>query len=428
MSFQQVSTATNAPIQTRFFYGWVIVALSAIGVFFSGPGQTYSISLFIDEYIKNFGWSRSTVSSIYSAATLLAGLLLFIVGRLIDKYGQRKMVIVIGAMLAIACFWNANVTNMFMLFIGFFLIRLFGQGSMTLLPNTLVAQWFIKYRGRAFSFMAIGGFISSASFPIINAWLIKHYEWTTTWLVWGILLLIVFLPLAYFFIRNKPEDIGLLPDGATVTKNSTRDSAANHSPLDLEENWTLQEARKTFAFWLLLFCVAIPALVNTGLTFHLVSILGEAGMKPSVAAFILSLMALIGFPITLISGFILERVKVNILLAIVFIGEILLIVILLFTNSFWMAILFGVIWGIAGGLERITLAVIWPSYYGRKHIGSIKGLAMTIMVIGSAFGPLPFGVAFDLFQGYQEILIITLILPILAAVASFAAKKPEKPN
>ncbi|WP_121663363.1 MFS transporter [Metabacillus litoralis] len=425
MSFlQQVSQSEKAPIKTRFFYGWVIVAIAAVSVFFSGPGQTYSISLFIDEYIKDFDWSRSTVSSIYSAATLLAGLLLFLIGRLIDKYGQRKMVVIISIMLAIACFWNANVTNMFMLFVGFFLIRLFGQGSMTLLPNTLVAQWFIKYRGRAFSFMAIGGFISSASFPILNAWLIKHYDWNTTWLVWGTLLVIFFIPLAFFFIRNKPEDIGMLPDHTSIINQNQRSSGENQP--ELEENWTLQEARKTLSFWLLLFCVAIPALVNTGLTFHLVSILGEGGIKPTTAAMILSLMAIIGFPISFISGFLLERVKVNILLAAVFIGEVIMIILLLFTDSFLMAIIFGVIWGITGGLERITLAVVWPSYYGRTHIGSIKGLAMTVMVIGSAFGPLPFGVAFDFFKGYEEILLFTLILPIVAVIASLSAKQPVK--
>lgn len=422
--FQQVIQHNMAPIKTKFYYGWIIVALSAMGVFFSGPGQTYTISLFIDEYIKEFGWSRSTVSSIYSAATLLAGILLFLVGRLIDKYGQRKMVVIIGSMLALACFWNSLVSNMVMLFIGFFLIRLFGQGSMTLLPNTLVPQWFIKYRGRAFSFMAIGGFVSSAAFPIINAWLITTYDWTTTWTVWGILLLFIFVPIAYVFTRNKPEDIGLLPDDATVLKRTGQEIQEDDTVL--EENWTLKEARKTLAFWLLLFIVAIPALVNTGLTFHLVSILGEGGIKPAVAALILSLMAIIGFPITFISGFILEKVKVNILLAIVFIGEIFMIIIIFFTDSIFMAILFGVVWGITGGLERITLAIVWPSYFGRKHIGSIKGVAMTMMVIGSAFGPLPFGVAFDMFHGYEEILLATLILPAAAAIAAISTKQPVK--
>ncbi|WP_337957771.1 hypothetical protein [Guptibacillus spartinae] len=74
---------------SSIFYGWYIVIVAAIAVFFSGPGQTYGVSVFIDYYIQEFGWSRSLVSGIYSTATLAAGLLLFLVGRLIDKLGQR---------------------------------------------------------------------------------------------------------------------------------------------------------------------------------------------------------------------------------------------------------------------------------------------------------------------------------------------------
>jgi len=420
----QEASSNRQPITTSFYYGWVVVAMAALGVFFSGPGQTYSNSIFIDYYIKEFGWSRSLVSSIYSIATLVSGILMFFVGRYIDILGQRKMAVIAATCLAIACFWNSTVSNAVMLFIGFFLIRLFGQGSMSLIPNTLVPQWFIEKRGRALSFMAVGGFISSAAFPPLNAWMINSWGWRFTWNIWGILLLAIFVPLAYFFIRNKPEDIGLLPDNRKQPiKNSTED---DDEPIIQEENWTLNEAMKTRSFWLLLFCVSIPALVNTGLTFHLVSILGENNISPAFAAIILSLMALIGFPVTMIAGFILEKVKVNYVLTFVFIGEIIFIIILYNTFSPVVAIIFGIVWGFIGGFERIAFGLIWPNYFGRKYIGRIKGIAMTMGVIGSAFGPLPFGVSYDIFGGYNEILLIMIILPFLAAIAAFLAKVPEK--
>ncbi|MFC4322463.1 MFS transporter [Litchfieldia salsa] len=421
---EQVSAAKKQPLVTSFYYGWVIVAIAGLGVFFSGPGQTYSISVFIDHYIKDFAWSRSLVSSIYSAATLLAGILMFFVGRFIDKHGQRKMTVIVGFALAVACIWNSFVANAVMLFIGFFFIRLFGQGSMTLIPTTLVPQWFISKRGRALSFMAIGGFLSSAALPPLNAWMISIWGWEITWRVWGILLLFIFVPLAYLLIRNKPEDIGLLPDG----RKELQTEASTNSPVIEEENWTLQEAMKTRTFWLLLFCISIPSLVNTGLTFHLVSILGENNISPTFAAIILSLMALVGFPVTLVAGFVLEKVKVHYVLATIFVGEILFILILLKAFSPTIAILFGVFWGIIGGFERITLGIIWPNYFGRKHLGSIKGTAMTITVIGSAFGPLPFGIAFDLFGGYNEILLIMMILPTLGVIAALFAIVPKKEN
>ncbi|MBT2709507.1 MFS transporter [Pseudomonas sp. ISL-84] len=417
-----------APVSTPFYYGWMIVLISALGVFFSGPGQTYSISVFIDSYIHDFGWSRSQVSAIYSAATLAAGLCMFFVGRFIDRHGQRKMAVFVGFSLALACFWNSIVANTAMLFIGFFLLRLLGQGSMTLIPNTLVPQWFITKRGKALSLMAIGGFSSSAIFPPLNAWLVNNWGWSISWQVWGIALLVIFVPLAFLLIRNKPEDIGLLPDGREKPIIRAGEAEDDYADIDLEENWTLKEAMKTKAYWMLLFCVAIPALVNTGLTFHLISIFGIQNISPGIAALVLSLMAIIGFPITLAAGFILDKVKVNYVLAGIFLGEIIFMLVLLIAKNVTVAIIFGVLWGISGGFERIALNYVWPSYFGRQFLGSIKGTAMTVMVIGSALGPLPFGFAYDLFGGYKEILLLTMILPALAIISSLLARKPVKPN
>ncbi|MFN2744997.1 MULTISPECIES: MFS transporter [unclassified Bacillus (in: firmicutes)] len=409
-----------------FYYGWMIVLISALGVFFSGPGQTYSNSIFIDEYIHHFGWSRSEVSGIYSAATLCAGILMMFVGRFIDKLGQRNMMVIVGLALGAACFFNSFAVNIWMVAVGFFLIRLFGQGSMTLLPNTLVPQWFIRKRGRAMSFMAVGSFASAALFPVLNAWMIEKWNWQFTWQVWGFLLVFFFAPVAFLIVRNRPEDIGLLPDGGTKDGEDEKDIAMRlHAPI-AEEDWTLKEAMKTGSFWYVLICVSIPALVNTGITFHLLSILGENSLSPQVAANVLSLMALIGFPITMVSGFLLEKIKTNLLLAFIFILELILLLLLLGTNSIGAAILFGVVWGVASGLERITLNIIWPNYFGRRYIGSIKGIAMAVTVVGSAFGPLPFGVGFDIFQSYTPVLVMLMILPGAGFICALLARKPIK--
>jgi MFS family permease len=408
---------------TGVFYGWIIVAISALGLFFSGPGQTYSISIFIDYYIRDFGWSSTLVSGIYSSATLVSGSLLFIVGRMIDRFGQRTMSVAIGLLLAFACLWNSFVSNTIMLFIGFFLLRFLGQGSMTLIPNTLVPQWFIEKRGRAFSLMTVGGFLSAAAFPPINVWLIETFSWSVTWQVWAVLLLTLYVPLAYLLIRNRPENIGLLPDGS---QKPLRKSTHVENEPKAEVDWTLQEAMRTRAFWLVLLCVSIPSLVNTGLTFHLVSILSDNGLKATAAAYILSLMAIIGFPVSFLAGYIVDKWKVHFVLGLMFVGQFLMILIAQYTTTISLAIIFGVVWGIAHGFERITLNIVWPNYFGRKFLGSIKGIAMTSVIIGSAFGPLPFGFARDHFGGYNEILYLILILPLIGMMAAFSSPPPKK--
>ncbi|WP_306010416.1 MFS transporter [Bacillus sp. MMSF_3328] len=411
------------------YYGWIIVCLAALGSFFSGPGQTYSNSIFIDEYIHTFGWSRSEISGIYSAATLAAGLLMMVVGRYVDKFGQRQMMVVVSIILGVACFFNSIVQNIWMLGIGFFLVRLFGQGSMSLIPNTLVPQWFIKKRGRAMSFMAMGGFASAAFFPIANAWLIDLWGWEAAWRVWGILLLVLFAPLAFFGVRNRPEDMGLLPDGDRAIPLKAEEAPDSKQKLQKpvkDDDWTLQEAMKTRAFWAILICVGIPALVNTGITFHLLSIFGESQLSPQLAATVLSMMAVIGFPISLAAGFILEKVRTTLLLTVVFVIEIAVLILLIYTHSVLAGVVFGTIWGIGNGLERITLNIIWPNYFGRRYIGSINGIAMMIMVIGSAFGPLPLGIGFDHFHSYKESLFLLLVFPIIGVIASLLAKQPIK--
>lgn len=407
------------------YYGWFIVIIAGLGIFFSGPGQTYSNSTFIDYYIHDFGWSRSEVSGVYSVATLVAGFIMMVVGRFIDRFGQRIMMVIVGTLFALACFFNSMISSIWMLAIGFFLIRLLGQGSMTLIPNTLVAQWFIKKRGLAFSLMTLGSFISASLFPIINTWLIQTWSWQFAWRFWGIALIVLFVPTAWLFVRNKPEDIGLVPDGKMDAKvQASIIGAATAEPA--EEDWTLREAMKTRAFWFILVCVGIPSMVNTGITFHIFSIFEQNSLSLEAAATVLSLMAVVGIPMSFISGFLTDRLPTNYLLVAIFVIEIIMLLLLLVTTSIFIAILFGVIWGLANGLERISLKIIWPNYFGRKHIGSINGVGTTMIVLGSAFGPLPFGGGFDLFGSYAPVLLVIVAFPILGCVLALLAKKPSK--
>ncbi|GGF33255.1 hypothetical protein GCM10010954_35500 [Halobacillus andaensis] len=98
---------------------------------------------------------------------------------------------------------------------------------------------------------------------------------------------------------------------------------------------------------------------------------------------------------------------------------------LYFTNTWWMAISFGVVWGAVNGFERIVMNIVWPNYFGREYLGSIKGLAQTVMVTGSALGPLPFGIFYDWLGGYQEIILLSLLFPITAGILALLSPKPR---
>ena len=207
----------SAPWNTRIFYGWIIVFVSGLGIFFSGPGQTYSNSVFIELYISDLHLDRTTLSTLYAVATLAAGFLILGVGKLADRFGIRTVLTVISLLLGLACFWNSNVIGPVTLFLGFFMIRLLGQGSMTMIPNTLVSVWFMRLRGRALAFAGLGGLLSAAFFPPFVNWLIESFDWRIAWKVLGALVIIIFTPLAYYFIRNRPDEIGMRSDGQIST-------------------------------------------------------------------------------------------------------------------------------------------------------------------------------------------------------------------
>ncbi|MDQ0351436.1 MFS family permease [Alkalibacillus filiformis] len=418
----QQSSSGRVVKNTPFYYGWVIVVMSALGVFLSGPGQTYSVSIFIDAYIEDFGFSHTLVSTMYSGATLISGTLMIWLGKLIDRRGQKAMSVFAGVMLAIACLFNSFILGPIMLFIGFFLIRMFGQGLMEMVPNTLVPQWFVRKRGKAMAFMEVGGFLSAAALPPLNVWLIASFGWSGAWQFWAAVLCLFYVPLVVLLIKNRPEEVSLQPDGPIKQQDPEEDKS--HPPV-AQHSWTLNEAVRTFSFWAVLFCIAVPAMVNTGLTFHMVSILGEEGLTRGESSFILSTIALTAFPISFIAGFMLDRISLHKVFTLTFVLETLAIIILLVADSFAGALLFGVLRGLAGGFGTMCIALIIPNFFGTGHLGSLKGVGVTSTVIASSLGPLPFGLAYDWFGSYTEILIVMLIFPLTATLVAWVNKGPN---
>jgi MFS family permease len=228
-------------------------------------------------------------------------------------------------------------------------------------------------------------------------------------------------PIAYFITRNSPEDVGLSPDGEEYL-----DLDKSTSPFFSETNWTAQEAMGTRSFWLLLFCVMIPSAINTGLIFHQISIMNHVGVSVEAAAGVLSIMALIRLPLVLVAGQIVDRIPTRYIQTGSMVGLLISMIALYFTRSIHMAMFYGVLMGITMAFEILVGGVIWPEYYGRSYLGSIKGMTMMAGVIGSALGPLLYGYAYDINGGYMEALVFSMVFPIMGIIAALMATPPKK--
>ncbi len=411
-----------------FYYGWIIVFLGAFSMFATTPGQSDSFSLFMDSFVSEFGWSRTVVSSLYSGATLLSGCVMFFVGRLVDRLGAKAVVIASGLMLGIACLLLSLSISPFMLFAGFFLARLTGKGALDLSASTLAPQWFIRRRAFAIMLVGLGGTIGGALFPLLNSWLIGTFGWRTAYRFLAGGLWLVYVPVVWVFLVNRPEDVGMKPDNVSVSEApATRERPIPGRTID-EPSFRQPEAIRTSAFWILTYVVFQSSLVGTGVILHFVSILGAHGYSMTFAAVVMGIKPLVALSTTILAGLVLDRIrKHHWVLGAACLLQVASFLNLAFLRSSAMAYLFAVIGGIGSGLLLISYRVLKPNLFGRRYLGGILGVTAAFNVIGSAIGPIAFGAAYDRLHGYQEIILLMSTLPLLGAILSFLVRRPSLP-
>lgn len=416
---------TALKLNRKFYYGWMMVFMSGLAFFVSAPGQTYSISVFINAYNQEFGYSSTLISSGYSIATTISGLSLIFMGRAVDRFGARKMMIVAGVMLGLTAFYNSFVSNIVMIFIGFFLLRYFGQGSLTLIPNALVPQWFEKKRAFSISLAGVGNLLATLSIPAFNYFMINAIGWQQAWRVWSLILIVGFVPLVYLLVVNRPEDIGI-PMENDLT-NGDEDAVKVSLAKMEKESFTLKQALKTKEFWFAGIIGMIPSMFTTGITFHFFSMMSLRGVSNDHAAIIIGLVALPAFIMPFIARLVIDRYPVKYVFSVTLVFMILSMLWLAFmVNNALTATMFILFYGTSVAVQAVALNVLWPNYFGRLYLGSIRGAATVFMVLGSALGPLPFGVGYDLTGGYNHVIIGMILFTSITVFMALSIKQPIK--
>lgn len=409
--------------QSPVFYGWIIMATAMFGMIMTSPGQTYSVSIFIEYFIAELGISRTLVSTLYSFGTLGGSFALPLVGRQIDKRGTQLMIVIISVLFGVACIYMGFVQNAIMLGLGFVAIRMLGQGSLSLVCGNVVNQWWVRRRGMA---MGITGLVTSllglGGFPSLINWLIPMFGWRTTYMILGLGLIAILAPLGGLLLRNKPEEYGVQPDGGVLLVQTNKDTVL---PLS-EENWTLSEARRTPAFWIIIASIGSIGALSTGLFFHMIDIFKENGLSDTVAASVFVPISVTMALVNLGGGFLVDRIPVRFIMSAALIGQTVVLIMAQSLQTVVLAFAYGIILGIMLGLMRTGSSVVWANYFGRQHLGTITGTASTIMIAASAFGPMPFGAGRDWLGSYNLVLSIGAILPFILAIVVLYMKQPKR--
>lgn len=412
--------------KTPFFYGWVMIFIAALAMFFTGPGQTFSFSIFIDQFIEAFGWSRSQVNTYYSLATLLSGSTMFMIGKYIDRYGTKSIIMISSILLAGAMTFLSFMTGSFiMLFIGFFLGRFSGQGVLGLSAGVIPPHWFIKKRGLAIMLAGLGGTIGAAVFPKLNLFLINTYGWRSAFRILGAGVLIICVPICLLLVVNRPEDVDKYPDDTKEHPDDEKDLQAIIE--DEKTSLTQSEVLKTGTFWIFFIAAMQVSAIVTGITLNMLSIFRTGGLSDDFATTILSISSIIGLCANIIVGIFIDKIKKpQIVLAIMCFMQAGSYAVLSGMNTQAEAIVYVGLMGIAMATFQLSHKLVLPMFFGRRYLGGVSGLMTIAWVGGSALGPILFGNAYEYFGGYQEILLILTLVPIISGVALLFTRIPKK--
>lgn len=405
----------------RSFYGWRILGLAIITGGLTGPGQTIGVSVFVDQFISDFGMSRSEVSTAYLIGTLIAALGLPVIGRRVDRVGVRRAMTVIGVAFGVALVGMAGVQGFVTLAIGFVAIRLLGQGSLMLVSTVAVTLWFEKRRGTVLGIFTTGTAIVMALVPVGLSLIIEGYGWRVAWLTSAVMIWLVVVPIARFGMIDRPSDVGQVPDGPNPKKMKPSKEQTTVSA-------TRSEALRTNRFWSLIAASATVGMLVTALNFHQISLLADAGLTATEAA-VMFLPQVIGAAAAgLLFGYLSDRLTGRELIPMAM-GLLIISLVLAASLTPGVAVvLYAVSLGAAGGAIRSVSATLLPRWFGVRHIGEIQGTASFIDVASTAVGPVVFALARDATGGYSGAATWFIIMPLVAGIVATTIRPVSPPR
>lgn len=409
-----------------FFYGYLMVALAVLTQICSSPGQTFAISALTPHLKESLNLSSSQLAAAYMLGTLLAALPLALIGPLADRFGIRWTTAAVGLGLSGACILTSQATGFTSILIGFLFLRFLGQGALTLLGSNLVSMWFQKRLGTVNAFMSVGGALAFAAVPPLLVISIEEFGWRAAYVTIGILISVLLVPTSILLLRNRPEDLAQRQDGELLSH--AVDASLNSTVAVKEEaDLNLRQAASHRTFWILTADLTCWAMIGTGLVFHAFSIFQEQGIASSQIPYLFTTFSSAMLFAQIAGGILADRTPMHRLLAFGFLMLAVGAGIVPLTSNLLHMHLFAATFGLGQGFAIAANSTMWVRYYGREHLGKIRGTVWCITVAGSGCGPLILGIVHDTFDSFTPGLwAFVMVLAPLVPLSLWATKPPRK--
>ncbi len=370
------------------FYGWVIVATMFVINFVTMATGTLNFGLFVLPMGDALNMSRSQFGWAQTTRGLAAGLSSFVIGRLVDRYGPRVLIVATAVIIGVCLLGIGRVNSYWQFMLLFGIIGITGlTAPNSLITSVPVAKWFLRRRGRALAMATAGLGLGGVALVPITQVLIDHLGWRGAWMVLAITFMAVAIPLAALFLRRQPEDMGLTVDGDPVEyiPDSPASPRRPDAP-DPEATWTVSEALGTSTFWKLMLVFGLAGVAQGGASFHRIPYWIERGFDAQLVSFSFSADAGGAALMALITGLLVERFPVRFVAMASYLGFVLAIGLMLVgSNEFYM---FGstITFGISVGAGMIVHSYIFAAYYGRAFLGAIRGIVLPIVLLTAGVG------------------------------------------
>ncbi|TQM11640.1 MFS transporter [Pseudonocardia kunmingensis] len=390
-----------------------VTTAGSLAMCLSAPGQTAAVSVFVDPMAAELGVGRTAVSTAYLIGTLAGAVALPLIGRAMDRRGARPVLLVIGAVFGAVLVGLSAVSGLVGLTAGFVGIRFAGQGALTLVATTLVAYHVQRRLGTAIGVVTAIGSAGISLAPIGLEALIAEHGFRTAWLVQGVAVWVLIVPIALLGVPRRSR--APVPAAPRATRK----------PKAVRSAGVARQVLRVPMFWVLSGGVGVLALVGTALTFHQVDVLGERGLTSVEAAATFLPQTVSGLASTLLIGVVLDRVSPRP----VMVGAMLMLVAALVLGGFlppgwWGGALYGIALGVANNSFRTVEAAALPRYFGTETIGEIRGIVHMVTVAASAVGPVLLALGHAAVGTYRPLLLVLIVLPVGLLVGILLVREP----
>lgn len=407
----------------NLFYGWWIVAASFLISVYVGCCGFFGFTAMIDPIVTEFGWSYTEVSFASSLRGLEMGILAPVVGVLVDRFGPRK-IILIGVVTIGAAFILLSLTQSLWMFYAAFILLAFGGGGCTsVVTLAVVARWFRRNLGKAMG-ITVSGFGASGLLIPVVVWLIDSYGWRSAMVIQGLGMWVVGIPLA-LLIRNGPEEMGMIPDGAPLSKPGAAASSGRPEIPDVEIPFRNALTSRPFIYLNIVEALRFTTL--TAVVIHVMPYLATGGIPRETAGLVAAAIPLFSIPGRFGFGWMGDVTDKRYVMALSFSFMAAGLVAFHFAAVWWPIALFLLLFSPGFGGNMVMRGAVIREYFGVRSFGKLAGITLGAASIGGVIGPTLTGWVFDTYGTYNPVWVVFAAILVVAIFLSLKIRREDVP-